>query len=250
LLRHFEMNWLLQNTRERIRFAWQNPAYVARALLREFTLADERFLAAATGVAARDIRRYLDEPVHTPSFIGHLRSQESAFRSAGVAGADLFAKKVLLQYAAIRALRPEVVVETGVASGVSSAYVLLALRNNQQGKLHSIEIGDTSYLPPGKTPGWIVPNGLRDRWEIHFGDSRTLLPELLEQLGTVGVFIHDSLHTYEHMRFEFERAYPHIRPGGLLLADDASWNPAFLEFAQAAKAPLAKILRGVGFLRK
>jgi predicted O-methyltransferase YrrM len=244
------MKWLFQNTRERIRFAWRNPAYVAKALLGEFTLADERFLAAATGVPARSIRRYLDEPARTPSFIGHLRTQESAFRNAGVAGADLFAKKVLLQYATIRALRPELVVETGVASGVSSAYVLLALRNNQRGTLHSIEIGDTSYLPRGKTPGWIVPSELRDRWEIHLGDSRTLLPELFERLGTVDVFIHDSLHTYEQMRFEFERAYPHIRPGGLLLADDASWNPAFPEFAQAANAPLAKILRGVGFLRK
>ncbi len=77
-----------------------------------------------------------------------------------------------------------------------------------------------------------------------------MVPELLAQLGTVDVFIHDSLHTYEHMKFEFEQAYPHIRPGGLLISDDALWNSSFQEFAQQVRAPLARILRGVGYLTK
>ncbi len=39
-------------------------------------------------------------------------------------------------------------------------------------------------------------------------------------------------------------ARPHIRPGGLLLADDATWNPAFHEFATSISAPAAAIIRG------
>ena len=58
-----------------------------------------------------------------------------------------------MQYAAIRSLRPEVVVETGVANGVSTAYLLLALDQNGKGILHSIEIGDPAYLPPGPAAG-------------------------------------------------------------------------------------------------
>ena len=244
------MKWLLLNAKERIWFASRQPAYALRSLLREITLSDERFLAAATGVTIRDIRRFLDEPSETPGFLEHLQKNGGTFRATSKSSADLYAKKVLLQYAAIRALRPELVVETGVAIGVSSSYLLLALRGNGKGELHSIEVGDSSYLPPGFSPGWIVPDELRGRWTLHLGDARDLLPKLLRQLGKLDVFIHDSLHTDEHMRFEFAEAYPHLRDGGLLIADDALWNRAFLEFARQVGAPMAQILHGVGFLRK
>jgi predicted O-methyltransferase YrrM len=52
------------------------------------------------------------------------------------------------------------------------------------------------------------------------------------------------------MLWEYRAAYPHLRPGGLLLSDDALWNPAFPEFALEVAAPRARILRGVGFLQK
>jgi hypothetical protein len=58
------------------------------------------------------------------------------------------------------------------------------------------------------------------------------------------------LHTYEHMKFEYEEAYPHIRQGGILISDDALWNPAFKEFADKVATPMARVLRGVGFLKK
>src|SRR6266581_3100545 len=69
-------------------------------------------------------------------------------------------------------------------------------------------------------------------------------------LGTIDVFIHDSLHTYDHMLWEYRAAYDHIRPGGLLISDDALWNSAFSEFAATVGARHAQILRGVGVLRK
>jgi predicted O-methyltransferase YrrM len=72
----------------------------------------------------------------------------------------------------------------------------------------------------------------------------------LAELGNIGVFIHDSLHTYEHMRWEFETAYPYLRTGGLLLSDDALWNGSFQDFVREAGVSEAQILRGVGFLRK
>jgi predicted O-methyltransferase YrrM len=244
------MKWLFLNAKERFRFASRHPAYALKALLREITLSDERFLAAATGVSTRDIRRFLDEPSKTPGFLEHLQNNGGAFRATSISSADLYAKKVLLQYVAVRGLRPGLVVETGVANGVSSSYLLLALRQNGRGMLHSIEVGDSSYLPPGRAPGWIIPDTLRDRWTLHLGDARKLLPELLQRLAELDVFIHDSLHTDEHMRFEFEQAYPHLRDGGLLIADDALWNSAFSNFARQVGAPMAQILHGVGFLRK
>jgi predicted O-methyltransferase YrrM len=242
------MKWYLANAGRRFRFAVQNPAYALKTAFRELTLADERFLAAATGTGARRIRGFLQEPFVAHEFLAHLRACEGVFLQ-GWYSADLWAKKVLVQYAVVRALQPDTVVETGVASGVSSAYLLLALQRNQKGTLHSVEIGDPASVPAGKEPGWIVPDGLRSRWHLHLGDVAAILPGLLRELGEVDIFIHDTLHTYEQVKFEFGLAHPHVRKGGLLLADDALWNSAFPEFARAISSPASAIIRGVGFMR-
>jgi len=82
------------------------------------------------------------------------------------------------------------------------------------------------------------------------GDSHGLLLPLLARLGTIDVFIHDSLHNYDHMLWEYRTAFPFLRPGGLLFSDDAAWNSAFPEFCREVAANHRRILRGVGFLQK
>jgi len=244
------MNWLLRNFQHRVLFALQNPRYSIHSLYRELTFADERFLASITGVPLRRVRSFLDEPSRSEFFADCLRQAEASFRALEIQSADLYAKKVLLQYAAVRAFQPEVVVETGVANGVSSAYLLLALLKNNRGTLFSIGLDDPQFLPFGKSLGWAVPERLRYRWKLIFGDAREVLPKLLVDIGSIDVFIHDSLHTYEHMLWEYRAAYPHLHPGGLLLSDDATWNSAFPEFAREVGAEHSQIIRGVGFLQK
>ena len=116
-----------------------------------------------------------------------------------------------LCYAACRVLRPDVVVETGVAYGVTSAYVLQALAENGSGTLQSID------LPPlgtaaEKYVGYFVPKELRKQWKLRIGSARKLLPEVLQQTGGADIFIHDSLHTYAHMRMEFAAALARPSP--------------------------------------
>jgi len=244
------MKWLFLDPKQRLQRVIANPSYAVKAALREVTWADERFLAQITGERVSRIRQFIDEPAHTPEFLRHVSECEKILRTTRFESADLYAKKVLIQYAIVRALRPETIVETGVANGVSSAHVLLALHKNRHGTLHSIEIGDSTYLPAGREPGWVVPDWLRGRWKFHLGDVRQILPQLAPKLPSLDLFTHDSLHTYEHMKFEFEQAFPLLRPGGILVADDALWNEAFRDFARAKRVPYAQILHGVGVLRK
>jgi len=75
-----------------------------------------------------------------------LRDAEQKFRELAISSADLYAKKVLFPYAAVRILKPEGVVETGIANGVSSAYILLALHRKQREKLYSIGPPDPAYF--------------------------------------------------------------------------------------------------------
>jgi predicted O-methyltransferase YrrM len=131
-----------------------------------------------------------------------------------------------LCYIACRSMRPNVVLETGVAYGVSSAYVLQALAENGGGHLHSVD------LPPlgAETfSGYLVPAELRNRWSLNFGSSKKILPKIVSQIKPLDIFIHDSLHTYAHMKWEFEVARPAVRHGGLIISDDIEGNRAFEE---------------------
>ena len=138
---------------------------------------------------------------------------------------SLFAR---LCYLACRLTAPETVVETGVAYGVSSAYILKAMEQNGRGTLHSID------LPPLRREyerywGVAMPEGLRAGWRLHRGPSGRLLPGLLREIGPLGLFVHDSLHTRRNMRREFDAAWPRLLPGGILLADDVERNRAFAD---------------------
>jgi hypothetical protein len=125
------------------------------------TFSDERFFARMCGVSPRAIRGFLDEPSNTPEFAAHIANVAEEFRALSSVSADLYAKKVLTQYAAIRALKPSCVVETGIANGVSSSYFLLALRKNGKGKLRSIDLADSTLLPKDKGPGWFQSGSVR-----------------------------------------------------------------------------------------
>ena len=147
------MSWLLQNFGKRVRFALENPLYTLSSLFDELTLADERFLGSITGVPFRQIRGFLREPFQDDSFFLSLQSARAALQTQKIYSADLYAKKILLQYAVVRAFQPKIIVETGVANGVSSAYILLALHANGGGTLYSIGLNDPEYLPAEKPLG-------------------------------------------------------------------------------------------------
>ncbi len=138
-------------------------------------------------------------------------------------------------YLVCRLLKPEVVMETGVAYGVSSAFILKALEENGRGTLHSVD------LPPLRREyerfwGIAVAEELKKRWSVHRGASGRILPELLGDLGAVDLFLHDSLHTRRNMRREFEAVWPYLRGGGVILADDVERNRAFGELQEKSPA--------------
>jgi Methyltransferase domain len=132
-------------------------------------------------------------------------------------------------YILCRLLLPNVVLETGVAYGVTSAFTLQALAVNGKGTLISVD------LPPlgrdaDRHVGALIPQELKGRWQLHRGPAKRILPKLFSAIGEVDIFVHDSLHTYRHMSFEFETAWPHVRPGGAIVSDNVDLNDAFRHF--------------------
>ena len=177
----------------------------------------------------------------------------------------------LILYLIVRKYKPDIVVETGVAHGASSAFILCALHENNRGHLYSIDLSpyETSTRIENKNGqvihvledgqrhkvnekyavGVWVPEYLKEQWTLILGDTKKELPALLEKINRVSIFFHDSLHTYEHMLFEYETAWPYIIEGGILLSHDVLWNEAFLRFSKKVDSkPL--IYYGLGVIKK
>ena len=158
----------------------------------------------------------------------------------------------MLLYLLTRTLRPEIVVETGVAKGISSSFILKGLDQNNRGKLYSIDLHyrEGVAVPLNKTLGWAIPGELKRRWTLLLGESTKVLPKLLHDTGNIDVFFHDSRHTYKTMMSEYNIVWPYLRAGGLLLSDDATSNDAFLDFADSVKQKPIILFSRIGAIRK
>lgn len=173
---------------------------------------------------------------------------------------------IMRLYGLVREFKPRILVETGVCNGVSTAIILSALEMNNKGTLYSIdfpEYTDTNYeegtfwegkkgavIPKNKIPGWLIPDKYRVRWHLILGRSQERLPVLLDELGEIDFFIHDSEHSYECMTFEYQQAWRYLRQGGLLVSDDISWNTSFYDFSRLHSREINIIDRNMAFIIK
>jgi hypothetical protein len=126
------------------------------------------------------------------------------------------------------------VVEVGVSSGVSSAYLLQALERNNRGTLHSIDrpkrtpttssSGPRSHapswaIPPGRYSGWAVPERLRGRWDLRIGDKKDVIPLLADDLERIDLFVYDVPHEDRKTREEFFGLDRRLPKGAVAIAD-------------------------------
>jgi hypothetical protein len=224
-----------------------------RALGDRRALPNLPWIAALTGASRRQIVRVLAELERLLPLEEEIRHRHLA------AGRPSYAqiRAPFELYCIVRLLRPEHVIETGVSSGVSSAHFLAALRRNHRGRLHSIDLPThqrglalrsdepLTALPPGLATGWAVPESLRDRWDLRIGPSQKLLPKLVREVDSVGMFLHDDLHTANHLAFELATVRPRLAPMAVILADNTSWTgDAFPRFARTVGLRVVRRGRG------
>ena len=132
-------------------------------------------------------------------------------------------------------LAPANVVETGVAHGLSSRILLEALERIGSGRLWSIDLPPMTITDRRGEVGVAVPDRLRNRWVYLEGASRRRLPPLLQRLGQLDLFFHDSLHSTRNTRWELETTWRALPPGGVVVADDADHNWGFDEFLKRGR---------------
>lgn len=207
----------------------------------------EKVLNAITGIPESrffELKKELDSDAN---FIEGLRKESRKFLNIDF---NLDQDHYFL-YALVRTIKPSVIVETGVFHGFYTAAFLKGIHDNYRdgsadGKVISIDLPAyesiaesthtspyITHLPTGCEPGWVIPEYLKDnRWQLHLGDSRELLPSVLNKEKNISLFFHDSLHTYSHMMYEFETTYPTLNQGDYMMTHDVHWNRSFPDFVK------------------
>lgn len=159
---------------------------------------------------------------------------------------DLWLARLVVQSCA------RVMVETGVEEGHSST-ILLAASKNWNGRLFSIDLPHTrgevnadgafdgAHVSRREDTGRFIPRRYRSRWELTLADARQALGPLLERVGSIDLFYHDSEHSFDHMTFEYRLAWQYLRRGGVLASDDIRWNSAW-----GSEGPFEAFAREVG----
>jgi len=195
------------------------------------------------------IQEWKSEPLST-----YLTDAIQKWESAGYSGADNL--YYLSLYAYIRKHNPSVLVETGVKDGWATLFILSALEYNNKingdgrannKKLYSIDLpSDQWSYRKNKHPGWILPDNLRSstHWEIRRGYYKKELVRLLDELQSIDLFNHDSIHTTCHMMFEYEISSSYLKKDGVIISDNIYSSDAFDYFPKCHDCKSAKIAGG------
>lgn len=125
-------------------------------------------------------------------------------------------------YNTILCYRPAIVVEVGMAYGISSLAILAALRETG-GRLISIDPNqDEDFHGIGVTN--VEREGLADRHELIQQPDYFALPQLLKSGLTIDFAYIDGWHTFDYTLLDFFYIDKMVPKGGIVAFNDCGWR--------------------------
>jgi predicted O-methyltransferase YrrM len=142
-----------------------------------------------------------------------------------------------LLYFLTRRSAPEIVVETGVAHGYSSAAFLAAIRRNQKGRLYSSDFPYFRDPEPERQIGVLVPADGRADWTLHVAGDERNLPRIVEAIDHIDLLHYDSDKTYRGRGFAVDLLGPLLTRDAVFVMDDIQDNVYFRDLTRRRDEP-------------
>lgn len=212
-------SWSLANTEE-------SNFYYELTPHNEATLAS--LVATICGAELSVVEGYIDEAKSDSELRHHIAS--FLLSDPELADAVPSLGRRLGWYAFVRAVKPALVIETGVAHGVGSCVIASALLRNRAEGYEGTYLG--TEIDP--TAGKLFVEPYSNVGSIRFGDSIETLRSLSHGID---VFINDSDHSEEYEATEYEVVRPLLSPNSLILGDNSHVTTALREFSRVAGRP-------------
>lgn len=128
-------------------------------------------------------------------------------------------------YAIVRAVKPHVVVETGVDKGLGACVLTAALERNASEGHHGYYYG-TDINP---TAGYLLSREYSRYGKILYGDS---IESLASLDITIDVFINDSDHSADYEAQEYVTVEEKLAKAAIVIGDNAHCTEELLRFAE------------------
>jgi predicted O-methyltransferase YrrM len=181
-------------------------------------------IALASGKPLSEIQGYIAEVRSDAELRAHV---DNAMRARGQVVPRIecpFARR-LGWYALARALKPGVIVETGVDRGHGSVLLCAALlrnaREGRAGRYYGTDINPAA--------GWLLDGVYASVGKILYGDSLASLSALDEKIG---LFINDSDHSSDYEYREYLAIRDKLAPGAVIVGDNAHVTDKLMRFSE------------------
>lgn len=183
-------------------------------------------VSLATGAPVPDVRAYLAEPADDAAFLETLRLKGTKLaRTLPFDPEPLFGRR-LGWYAAVRALKPRVVLESGVDKGLGAMLLCYALERNAEDGAPGHYIG----LDINPHSGALMAQPYSRHARFLLGDALDSIASLADP---VDLYINDGDHRHDYELREYQAIAPHLAPGCLILGDNCHLSEALPRFAEA-----------------
>lgn len=184
------------------------------------------FISVVCEVPVGQVRTYFNELESDSNLRRHIETATASAARRGLADRKVRYARRVGWYAIVRAVKPAHVVETGVDKGLGTCVLAAALLRNtaegRPGRVTSLDINpEAGYLAQSQPWSSVV--------DLVIGDSITSIRGLDRP---VDVFLHDSDHSVEHERREFEAVGPKLADGALLLTDNVTKTRVLAQYAE------------------
>lgn len=201
------------------------------------------WVAGVTGATAGEASGFIAEIMGDHQLMRQIADATLASPRRRIADTNVRFGRRVGWYAMVRVLQPRLVVETGTDKGLGSCVLASALIRNGTGRLITIDTNPNS--------GVLITGPASAVTERVLGDSVSVLASIGQD---VDLFVHDSLHTYQHELAELEAIERSLAPKGCVMSDNAHVTDALLDWSTAQgrpfsffrEEPLAHWYRGAG----
>ena len=156
----------------------------------------------------------------------HLESATRTSELAFMADSQVRYGRRIGWYALVRALKPKVVIETGIDKGLGSCVLSAALRRNSRegaaGRYYGTDINPKA--------GYLLSGEYAKYGQVLYGDS---IESLRAFEGNIDLFINDSDHSAEYEAREYEVIASKLSPRAVVLGDNSHVTDKLLQFSLA-----------------
>lgn len=183
------------------------------------------------------LRTFIDEGLWKETIEVCSQIEFESRRKAESLGIDIGGEgNYILAYFLARSLRPDVVVETGVAAGWTTTALLRAIDKNGSGELFSSDFPYFRMKDPHSFVGVLAENESQSSWHLDLRGDSVALPDFVVHLeqNKIGLIHYDSDKSYRGRKAAIGTLLPHVSGDCVLIMDDIQDNLFFHDFVRDA----------------